>query len=253
MQKKTVNILAVILIATLPSCSILRKNKEKSEETKEYSTSEIVEFTRNNNIVKKGVFIKEGTIKIKTTEFEGSFSFYAKINSMQDFAVFCKGPFELELLRIYGVNDSIYVVDRINKAVYCGLKSKLLKKYGLPENFWDYLLGDLTESKFRKDEQGSTREYLKIYSDNKDAQIETRIDIKSLKTAETILRNERRLEYIAFRYENYYKEGIYEYPARILADSEKPMFHVEINIKSIKIPFNEIVKPRIPDYKIISL
>lgn len=217
------------------------------------SESSVLELSKLNNLAAKGFFIKNGTISIESKSFNGSFNFYAKVNRAGDFIVSCKGPFDIELMRIYGTSDSVFVIDRINRVIYCGAKRELLIKYGLPETFWNFLVGDIPEKAYL-DGTSSPDEVLlnAVYSDE-NYKSETVVSKKTLKAEKTKVSERGRSGKVDFVYSNLNTGDGYIFPGLVVIDSETLLFHVEITVESMKIIVDEPINVKLPMYKSIGI
>lgn len=248
------NTLFLILLFSLYSCSATRKNAATNvTENSNIPANKAIELCKERNIAEKGFFIKNGRIKIESRSFSGEFDFYAKVNSTGDFVVSCKGPFDIEIFRAYGNADSLFLIDKINRQVYSGDKNTLLKKYGLPYNFWVYLIGDIPGNAILKSRFRKSDEFFSLTEKDGNILVATSVGKISMKAEETVIKDLDSNEQVSFNYKSFIGFENYEYPELVTITSDSLMFHVEIEIKKFSSPVNEKIKPKIPDYKIIGM
>jgi hypothetical protein len=250
MQIKIANIIPVLILIFMFSCSSARRARTITENTVDTrSENKILELSIKNNLIENGIFIKNGKAHIESDMFSGNFDFYAKKNSVGDFMVSALGPIGIEILRIYGIRDSAYVIDRINRIIYAGKTKNVLKKYGLPEDFWTLLVGDIPGEAAL--EQGDYKpEEIEVFYDDQNYYREVTIKRDVLKASKTVVKKVSQGEDITFIYDKFTNEGEFIYPQKVNIDSKRPLFHVEISVESFKCPVNEPIIFKLPDYKI---
>jgi len=254
MQHKIANTITVLLLLILFSCSATRKGTTpQGNVADKLSAIKILEISKGNNIAGNGYFIKKGKISIESKAFSGQFDFYAKVNSDKNFVISCKGPLEIEMLRVYGVGDSAYIIDRINRKIYSGSKNRLWKKYKLPEKFFDYLIGDIPSNAVL-DAGGSANDaaFSVSYDDNQYQTI-TLVSKSLLKAEETRIYETGISPVVSFIYSKFKSQDNYTFPEVISIDSESLMFHVEMEIESFDAAVNEPINVKLPDYKIVGI
>lgn len=254
MRTKTVDIISVLILSLLFSCSTAKRSAVTRVNMEDKaSASRILEISKGNNIAEKGYFIKNGKITIESKTFSGQFNFYAKINANKDFVISCKGPLDIEMMRVYGVGDSAYVIDRINRKIYSGSKSRLWKKYKLPEKFFDYLIGDIP-GKAVLDAGGSSNDlsFSVSYDDNQYQTI-TMVSKAHLKADETRIYDNGISPVVSFIYNKFRNQDDYTFPELIIIDSESMMFHVEMEIEYFEAVVNEPISVKLPDYKVVGI
>lgn len=254
MQRKIANTISVLLLLILFSCSTTRKGTiTHVNVTDKRSASKILEISKGNNIAVRGYFIKSGKISIESKAFSGQFDFYAKVNSDKDFVISCKGPLDIEMLRVYGVGDSAFVIDRINRKIYSGSKSRLWKKYKLPEGFFDYLIGDIPANSVLDEGGNSDGASFSVSYDDNQYQTITLVSKSQLKAEETRVYETGIRPVVSFIYSKFKSQDSYTFPEVIIIDSESLMFHVEMEIESFDASVNEPINVKLPDYKIVGI
>lgn len=254
MPVKIKNTLFVILLFFLYSCSATRKNAVTNvTDNSNLSANKAIELCKEKNIAEKGFFIKNGKIKIESRGFSGEFDFYAKVNSTGDFVVSCKGPFDIELFRAYGNADSVFLIDKINRQVFGGDKNALIKKYGLPSDFWVYLIGDIPENAILKNRYRRSDEFYFLTETYGNVMAATSVGKKSMKAEETVIKDLDTNEQVSFNYKSFKGIENYSYPEYVTITSDSLMFHVEIEIKKFSVVVNQPIKPKIAGYKIVGM
>jgi len=254
MQSKIGCRLSIVLIIFLCSCTGAKRGKTVIDSNADIRSGEkILELSIRNNFCYKGVLIKGGKADIESGSFSGKFDIYAKQNSVGDYMISAMGPLGIELVRIYGVKDSTYIIDRINRTIYSGKTENVLKKYSLPSDLLTILLGDIPERAILSSETVNSKGEIEAFYDDTYYHREMIIRKDVLRAKETVIDKNVLGERLTFSYDKFVNVDGYTYPKDISIDCTNPLFHVEITIESIVSPVNEYINIKLPDYKTIRL
>jgi hypothetical protein len=254
MQNKIGYKISVLFILFLCSCSSAKRGKTVVENNSAVLSGEkILELSIQNNFGDNGVLIKNGKAYIESSLFSGNFDFYVKKNSMGDYTISGMGPLGIELIKIYGIKDSTYVIDRINKKIYAGKTTNVYSKYGLPADFMTLLFGDIPGKAILHSATINEIGEVEAFYEDKYYSREILIKRDVLRAVKTVINKNVSGESLTFSYDKFVNvEGI-TYPQKICIDCVKPLFHVEILVESIKSPVNEFINMKLPDFKTIGL
>jgi hypothetical protein len=237
------------------SCSPSKKGRSVAAKNNSGATEyRILDLSMKNNILEKGFVLKNAKINILSKNYSGNLTLLAKVNKDGDFMAIGKGPVGLEVFRVYGINDSIWVIDRLNRKIYVGKAKNVYEKYGLPSDFWRLIIGDMPEGTVLK--TGAPAESKNDITAESNDDIYDRdliIDRNALKLKELNIYSHELGEDITFEY-NEFKTGDGNiYPGKVTVDSKNPMFHVEMNIDNITTQVQDSIKKKLPDYQSFGL
>ena len=255
MCKKAIAAISVLFLILTVSCTALKKSKSIGNAGNRYSEEyRILDLTRENNFTGNGFLIKNAKVKIDSKGYAGSINLLARINKSGDFMAIGKGPVGIELFRIYGLNDSIWVIDRINRKIYMGKTSKVFEKYGLPDDFWKLLMGDLPENTVLDTEKtGLNPDYINCVCNDSVYDRDIKISKKDLKVTDINVYSYELKEDVDFRFEDFHSKDQIVFPGKITVSSGNPVFHVEINIDNITCQAQDSIRKKLPDYSSFGL
>jgi|WetSurMetagenome_2_1015567.scaffolds.fasta_scaffold10836_5 hypothetical protein len=255
MQRKVVFGISIILLISFYSCSTLKKGKSLKTESTEVSTeSRILELSKNNNLIKNGFIIKNAKANIESKSYTGNINLMLKVNKRGDFLAIGKGPVGIELFRIYGVNDSVWVIDRINRRIYDGMASKVYEKFGLPADFWQLLIGDIPEMAILNiDNVKKGKTDIIAYSNDSIYDRDIFINRNALKASGLNITSSELDKSVSFKYDEFKKDGEFIFPGKVTIYSKNPMFHVEMKIDNITCQVQDSIKRKLPDYRLFDL
>jgi hypothetical protein len=255
MQNKVAYRIFVVLLIFLFSCSTAKKGTTTVTNINTYDSEyKVLEMSKERNLLEYGFVIKNAKVSIDNKSFSGNIGLYAKVNSDGDFMAIGKGPVGIEYFRIYGIGDSVWVVDRINKAIYEGKTEKVFEKYGLPADFWRMVIGDVPQSAILNTEEKkkSTIE-IEAYCSDTIYDRDLKISRSSMKASDITLTSNETHDEISFRYENFKESGAFIFPGKVTINCSNPVFHVEMNIENFECQVNEEIVKKLPDFRSIAL
>ena len=248
MRARSEIILSLVICVFLNSCSI-EKNISGRNKLVRDNTEYIIQKTKEENISNKGFSIKNGRIETEGMAVNGEFSFTGKFKDNGDFMISVRGPFLMEMVRIIAVKDSIYMINRLNKVIYYGGKSKLTEKYRIPENIVSTFFGDLDEGvkaeSCKRNETGNLNAILKRES----TLLNITICSREYKVCQQVIENrERGLKY-EIEYSKFKRYGIRKYPGQIRICQPDKKETVYIYIDSYEGSYSGSIDIKLPDYK----
>jgi hypothetical protein len=247
-----VSVLAALLVF---SCSASRKGKTVSiSDNLNVNEYRILDLSKKNNLLEKGFVLKNARLNITSANYSGNLSLIAKVNDRGDFMAIGKGPVGIEVFRIYGVGDSIWVIDRLNRKIYEGRANKVYEKYGLPSDFWRMIIGDIPASTVLNTETNYVKNSDIDANSNDDVyDRDLIIDKDALKARELNIYSHELGVDITFKYNDFKTENGNVYPGNVIVDSKSPVFHVEMNIDNITCQVQDSIKKKLPDYRTVGL
>lgn len=125
-------------------CSVFRNNERTINEIPDKIVSDdILEGTDNQNITNNGFFIQKAEIEVNSKGGNDKFIANIKFEKPDKYLISLRSRTGIEGARIFISGDSVEMNDRINKKLYSGTSSFLVKKYGLSQSFLPLIFGDI--------------------------------------------------------------------------------------------------------------
>jgi len=248
-------ILVFLLLVILESCAStkIRSGIEGDGGSGTRADIALGESVRNFNIAEKGFIIRRANIRFEGTPMEGSVTLIAKINSKGDFIASVKGPLGIELARAISVDDSLFVVNRMEKVIMSGSRAAMLNKAGMPEDIIGIVFGDMPAMlTLNKTSKSTGNEIVTKYSFGNYIN-EIAISKSDRKVSwENIETEDGRILY-SFRFNNFKKSRSAVFPSTIEIEGKEKMFHVKINISDMEIGYRDKIEIVLPRYRRVKL
>lgn len=250
MQKGGILIFAALLLFSAAGCSLLKRKSSIAEVAVPSAVDYFVTLDNvyANNFTSVGFEIVKGTLSLSGGSLSGKFNFTARVNTRGDLVGSVKGPLGIELARVLSVGDQIALVDRIKRTVYTGSKRVVLSNYGLPEEWLSLLFGDMDQIKGRSNYFVEGDKMILNCSDglfNK----EITICLGEMKICREKVISDRRDEIVDIAFEEFRVQDGFKYASAIRLYEETRMFHVKLNIETIKFGYNSEIEYSLPSYK----
>ena len=160
----------------------------------------------------------------------------------------------IEMFRAMVLNDSIHVIDRINKAYYVHDFNSLNKKIDFNINYnmiEAMLFGNLIHPRLKTDKVTKEENYYILAQKNGNLNIENYVNSKSMKIEEIILRKKSSNNHVTINYQNFQPLDIYFFPydnsIELLYNENDKIVNTQVNIsynkaaissKKLRFPFN---------------
>ncbi len=149
-------VIIVILVFFSSGCSVLRnESKRNLEITKEFTSENILENVKNQNITNQDFFIQKAEIEILVQNNRQKLIGSVKFSHPDKYLISIKGRTGIEGARIYISGDTMLINDRINKKVYSVSTLYLKRKYGISRDFLPLIFGDIVLENNPKDRKTS--------------------------------------------------------------------------------------------------
>ncbi|MCJ7820908.1 MAG: DUF4292 domain-containing protein [Bacteroidales bacterium] len=239
----------------LESCAStrIRSGIEREGQQRKRGSLSLGESVKDFNIAGKGFIIKRANIRFEGTPTEGSVTLIAKVNNKGDFIASIKGPLGIELARAISVDDSVFVVNRMEKVIMSGSREAMLNKAGMPKDIIGIIFGDMPELLFLNESANSTdKEIITRYSYG-DYVSEIAVNINDRKVSwENIETQDGKVLY-SLRFNNFKESHATVFPSTIEIDGKEKMFHVKINITDMEIGFRDKIELVLPRYRRVRL
>ena len=256
-MQKVVRIIALcILIFTVAGCATTRKKRdgraaEDAITVLDFNT--VLTGVKNNNITDEGFVIRKGRIDlIEGTEFEGEYNFTAKLNSEGDFYASVKGPLGIEMVRILAVGNDICGIVKLAKTVYLGKKDELMEKYGLPEDFFTAIFGDMPEIDMQyADSIAGNSMIIKKNNDKLERLITVCLD--EMKVCSEEIYSIKEKKQFTFAFSNFVVSDDKKYASEIDVIQKGEDFHLKLYIDNLIPGCTDSIKFIVPSYKSESL
>lgn len=245
-----------LLVLTVSGCATTRKAKERraaEAEVLSMNLNTVMTGIRSYNITDDGFTIKRGRIDlIGGTPVEGEYGFTAKLNNVGDFYASVKGPLGIEMIRILAVGNDICGIVRLTRTVYIGKKDEMMQKYGLPEDFFTAIFGDLPEIDIQEtDSIAGNKLILQKNNDKIERLITVCLDEMKVCSEDIISIKENKQFSLAFS--NFTVSEDRKYASEIDLVEKGEEFHVKLYIETLIPGCSEKIEFNVPSYKSESL
>jgi hypothetical protein len=245
-----------LLVLTVSGCATTRKAKERraaEAEVLSMNLNTVITGIRSYNITDDGFTIKRGRIDlIGGTPVEGEYGFTAKLNNIGDFYASVKGPLGIEMIRILAVGNDICGIVRLTRTVYIGKKDEMMQKYGLPEDFFTAIFGDLPEIDIQEtDSIAGNKLILQKNNDKIERLITVCLDEMKVCSEDIISIKENKQFSLAFS--NFTVSEDRKYASEIDLVEKGEEFHVKLYIETLIPGCSEKIEFNVPSYKSESL
>ncbi len=243
--------LAVIAITLLAvSCSIFRKSSSEvaSYDAVTFDAGMVMSDVTGNNFTHRGFEIRKSKVEIDLGDIRGKLSLHARLNSAGDFYGSVRGPLGIELARLLIVDDKVAAIDRINRTVYTGTKSDLLRKNGLPSDFFMILFGDMPLIKYEEyllDEPYSVT----FFSRDRESEREIDISLPEMKVTRQKIELPGSGSQVNLSFGKFVPVSGIKYGSEIIFNETKRMFHVKLNIDDLVYGYDSDIEFSLPSYK----
>jgi hypothetical protein len=246
----------VISILLLGSCTVLKVNKNNA--LKEANSDNDILYSENienYNISSNSFYIQKVIIKIEEADRRQEFIGNLKYESKDRFLISVRSVAGIEFVRIYFNNDSIFVMDRINKTIYEGNETSFYRKYGIKKDFLFILLGDIISSK------GTDNEYIKgnikntiIKRMSGNLEIEYKYSNEQRKAISSEIKEHNKSESIKINYNNFRRIDGNFFPQKIDINNFHEYKKLSLLIKKIEIPWDgEIRFIKVKEYNLVKI
>ena len=244
------------MVLSVTGCATTRKAKERraaEEEISSMNLNTVMTGIRSYNITGEGFIIKKGRIDlIGGTPVEGEYGFTAKLNNEGDFYASVKGPLGIEMIKILAVGNDICGIVRLTRTVYIGKKDEMMQKYGLPEDFFTAIFGDLPEIDIQEtDSIAGNKLILQKNNDKLERLITVCLDEMKVCSEDIISIKENKQFSLAFS--NFTVSEDRKYASEIDLSEKGEEFHVKLYIETLIPGCSEKIEFNVPSYKSESL
>lgn len=238
-----------VIITMLAGCSATRKRGTTAEETANSGLgyNAVMARVRANNITENGFILKKGRIEIGGSLLDGSYSINARYNKKGDLSASVRGPLGIEIVRLISAEGNIYLIDRINRIIYKGKESEVIKRYGLPENVLALILGDMISSGTASYSMDGRETMLIEEKDLNRDRILT-ICIKEEKVCGEVYRDILTGNVVKLEYRNFRNQDGKRYPSEIIMEQEGKL-KVGLRIDDITLGYDEEISTDMPSYR----
>jgi hypothetical protein len=256
-MQKIIRILTVtLLIITFTGCVATRKKKERAAEEEALSSMDMKTVATNiraYNITEDGFIIKKGRIDlIGGTPVEGEYGFTAKLNSEGDFYASVKGPLGIEMVRILAVGNDVCGIIKLTRTVYIGKKDEMMEKYGLPDDFFKAIFGDLPEIDFN-DTDSIAGNKLILQRNNEKLERLITVCLDEMKVCSEEIYSVKENKQFSLGFSNFAITENRKYASEIDLLQKGEDFHVKLYIETLIPGCSEKIEFNVPSYERESL
>ena len=256
-MQKIINIIAIsLLVLSVTGCVTTRRKKDRQageEAMASMDLNTVLTSIRSYNITGDGFIIKKGRIDlINGTPVEGEYGFTAKLNNEGDFYASVKGPLGIEVIRILAVGNDVCGIIKLTRTVYVGKRDELMQKYGLPDDFFTAIFGDIPDFDFQNtDSIVGNRLILHKNNDKLERLITVCLDEMKVCSEEIYSVKEKKEFSLAFS--NFSVSEDKKYASEIDLVQKGEDFHVKLYIETLVPGCTEKIDFNVPSYKSESL
>ena len=256
-MRKIIRIITVaLLIILVTGCVATRKKKDRGAGEGAISSMDmntVATHIRAYNITEDGFIIKKGRIDlIGGTPVEGEYGFTAKLNNEGDFYASVKGPLGIEMVRILAVGNDICGIIKLTRTVYIGKKDELMEKYGLPEDFFKAIFGDLPEIDFT-DTDSIVGNNLILQKNNDKLERLITVCLDEMKVCSEDIYSIKEKKQFSLAFSNFAISEERKYASEIDLMQKGEDFHVKLYIETLVPGCSEKIEFNVPSYERESL
>ena len=256
-MQKIIKIIALTLaVLSVTGCASTRKAKERravKEEISSGNLNAVMAGIKSYNITGDGFTIKKGRIDlIGGTPVEGEYGFTAKLNNVGDFYASVKGPLGIEMIKILAVGNDICGIVRLTRTVYIGKKDEMMQKYGLPEDFFTAIFGDLPEIDILE-EDSIVGNKLILQKNNDKLQRLITVCLDEMKVCSEDIISIKENKQFSLAFSNFTVSEDRKFASEIDLSEKGEEFHVKLYIESLIPGCSEKIEFNVPSYKSESL
>ncbi len=241
-----------LLVLIIAGCATTRKKKDRqaAEETISAMDMEAVMTSiRSYNITDDGFIIKKGKIDlISGTPVEGEYGFTAKLNNEGDFYASVRGPLGIEVLKILAVGNDVCGIIRLTRTVYVGKKDDLMQKYGLPEDFFTAIFGDMKDFDFQNTDSISGNRLI-LHKDNEKLERLITVCLDEMKVCSEDIYSIKEKKEFSLAFSNFTVSEEKKYASEIDLKQKDEDFHVKLYIETLIPGCSEKIEFNVPSYK----
>lgn len=233
-------VISIIISLFTTGCSVLRREHipENVLNDKRNISDFVIKSVLDNNISQKGYFVKKADVGIVTQGQKQNVVATVKYDQKGEYLVSIRSKTGIEVIRVFIGIDTLLINDRINKILYVGKPDYFVKKFSVPVDVLPVIFGDLINygPGVIADSvciNGNLRCATKV----EDVNILSVIDCSKEKIVSSVVRKENGKEKISLLYSNFRRTGSVTYPETIIISGLPDQVSLEINIRSIEIPW----------------
>jgi hypothetical protein len=256
-MRKIIKIIAFcLLVLSVAGCATTRKKKNRQAAEEAISSMDmktIMTSIRSYNITADGFTIKKGKIDfIDGTPVEGEYGFTAKLNNEGDFYASVKGPLGIEVLKILAVGNDVCGIIKLTRTVYIGKKDDLMQKYGLPEDFFSAIFGDMPDFDFQNTDSIAGNSLI-LHKDNEKLERLITVRLDEMKVCSEEIYSIKEKKEFSLAFSNFTVSENRKYASEIDLKQKGEDFHVKLYIETLVPGCNEKIEFNVPAYKSESL
>lgn len=245
-----------LLILSIAGCATMRKKKDRQAAEEAISSMDmktVMNSTRSYNITDDGFTISKGKIDlIGGTPVEGEYGFTAKLNNEGDFYASVKGPLGIEVLKILAVGNDVCGIIKLTRTVYVGKKDDLMEKYGLPEDFFTAIFGDMPDFNFQNTDSIAGNKLI-LHKDNDKLERLITVCLDEMKVCSEEIYSIKEKKEFSLAFSNFTVSEDRKYASEIDLTQKGEDFHVKLYIETLVPGCREKIEFNVPSYKSESL
>lgn len=250
MYKRIIKYFLLLLALFLGACSITRKGPGANGNTSTgFNYKDFFKEVESYNVGNEGFSIKRGRIETSGLPVNGEFNYSLKVNAKGDFLFSVKGPLSMEFVRVIAVDDDAFLINRLEKVIYQGSKSELMRRFGLPDDIVKLTVGDIIPLFTGIEEYVVEDEVVRLELKTQKERGSVLIDKNERKLSAITILEENGSELILIKYDRFKSVEEGKYPSIIHATMSGTKADVVLYIDDIESGCSEQIEIKLPDYQ----
>jgi hypothetical protein len=234
------NYIILIIALLFAGCATSRKKQAVNTSTAPGAVdARSIESVLLNNLSNRDFFIQKADINIIQNNVSVRFSASIKFRMPDTLLITVKSKSGIEAGRALITQDTIQIIDRINKQYFIGSPEAIGQKYGIEPSLLFVLFGDVILSENdRKAVMNCTKGFYKSEFGINGKTISYTIDCIRQKAAQAYFEGDLKSGNITMLFSDIVREGKLIFPRKIKMQDDLNSLEVNLEIKKIESPWN---------------
>jgi hypothetical protein len=237
------------------SCSVLRTGREVNYLKETIESDNIVRNVRNNNITGDNIFVERAEIEYLTKEGSKRAISNIRYEKSGKFLVSLRTRSGIEIARVFGDNDTLVMIDRINGKEYCSTPEYVKRKYGFTMSFFPLIFGDyISDNVIERKRDDCNKGVVRIEGNIGNNLMEYFIDCKAEKILSVSKLNSGYKREMEIEYKKFTNVNGCNMPTELIIKNLNDLSEIKIWFKKITYPWDGKIRfTSGNDYEIVRL